>query len=285
MQRFAAVMNLPGEPEPYLRRAAKLRAFFLNYQAAVPSIQAMRILDLQGNTLLKVKENEVIEPASVLKDGKRFVAFQGQRSFFRDIATGLAPGLVGMSDFELGQVTANADFCPSIVQGLLDFGRPRPPTLEPVEVPSLVKESIRLLASKARSAGVTIELRAAPDTPMVLGDKGQLQQVLVNLLLNAIEETGAGARIGVTLEAGACGLSCRVENPGEPLNGAHIERIFEPFYTTKQERQGIGLGLSISYSIIQRHGGDMGPLPREGGGLVVWFRLPLAPNSVSAKNS
>jgi len=561
IQEFARVMSVRGETEDYRRMASDLNNFFLNYQAAVPSIQAIRILDTKGNSLVKVKEQKIISPKAQLEDGRGYIAFQGQRPFFQRIATGLSAGTVGISDFELGQVTPEAEFCPSmlryltplydttekvgflvvnvwgkridevisatlggyageimmvelapsepgrngiylyhsnqdmrfsnqlgesyrfsrdvgvdlwkriidsdnegsaekgeqmyffrkfrpypdrdnywllvvqkdraeflrpviqirqtiwallaalvlfslilarwssqrmarpvehlseiitryangeqiryldnrrdeigelgrsfnyltdtlsqaekergyaeniacqaakmatvgelaagvaheinnplnnmmslaelmekmvdqetdpkvlredltilrqegrrcadIVQGLLDFGRPKPPVLEPVQILSLVEESIRLLASKARAASVSISLSSEPRLPDILGDKGQLQQVMVNLLLNAIQESpkGTAVQVALVMEKNKS-LKCLVTDQGRGLEEHQISRIFEPFYTTKQDRQGTGLGLSVSYSIIQRHGGEMGAYPRKEKGLVLWFTLP-----------
>jgi two-component system NtrC family sensor kinase len=166
--------------------------------------------------------------------------------------------------------------CADIVQGLLDFGRPRPPTLTRVELPRLVQESIRLLARRARSAGVLLRFAPPGELPPVEGDPGQLQQVLVNVLLNAIQATPSGGWVEVTLEQVDGQLRCRVEDTGEGVPESLLARIFEPFYSTKQDRQGTGLGLSVSYSIVQRHGGRMSAEPRPGGGLSIWFALPLA---------
>jgi two-component system NtrC family sensor kinase len=165
--------------------------------------------------------------------------------------------------------------CADIVQGLLDLARPKAPVLVPVQMLLLVEESIRLLASKARAATVSISLFSEPQLPDILGDKGQLQQVMVNLLLNAIQESPKGATVQVSLVQGEKKvLKCLVTDQGRGLEQHQISRIFEPFYTTKQDRQGIGLGLSVSYSIIQRHGGEMGAHPAKGKGLVLWFTLP-----------
>jgi two-component system NtrC family sensor kinase len=561
VERFAAAIRGKGEDEAYRQRVVELQNFFLNYQAAVPSIQAMRAMDDKGNTLVKVKEGKVVLPGIRLADGRGFVANHASKRFFEHVALGLVPGSVGLSDFELGQVTPDAAFCPSmlryitpladaggrtgflvvnvwgsridevvartlagqggkimmtdldpsnpardgvylyhddprrrfadqrggdfrlsrelgesnwrlithgpnrgsvqlgprmffyhkftaydandtqwllvaakdrheflgpviemretiwalvgfvsllclvlarwsairmarpvrelseiitryangeriryterrrdeigrvgraynylidtldkaerdreraeaiacqaakmatvgelaagvaheinnplnnmmgltelmergverdadpqslredlevlrqeqrrcadIVQGLLDFGRPRAPTLQAVDLGHLVSESMRLLAKKARTAGVTMELERDPAVPGVEGDAGQLQQVIVNVLLNAIQASGSGSHIQVRLElAPGDQVSLRVEDAGQGLDEALLPRIFEPFYTTKQGRNGTGLGLSVSYSIIQRHGGEMGARRRRGGGLEVWLSLP-----------
>ena len=181
---------------------------------------------------------------------------------------------------DLGVLRREQRRCADIVQGLLDFGRPKPPAQDRIEMPHLVKGSIRLLASKARSAGITISLVNAHDLQPVQGDGGQLEQVMVNLLLNAIQESPKGAEIRVYLEPGERHrLLCRVEDQGGGVDEKQTSRIFEPFYTTKLDRQGTGLGLSISYSIIHRHGGDMGAYPGKEGGLVLWFWLPQYPQA------
>lgn len=564
VQHFAEVLGEPGDSPRYMNRKEELERFFLNYQAAVPSIQGLRVFDTSGRTLAKVKEGKIIPPVTHDAQGRGIIAHQGERPFFQTVATALRPGDVGMSNFELGQVAPEAEFCPSmvryltplnvegrlagylvvnmwgsrideiitstlgaydgrvqmaelapadpdrdgvylfhsdlnkrfgnqigipdrlsadlgkaawdeiaagpaegmlqlgerlvfyrkvqpyqdranqwllvvqrdraevlapvmevsqtiwallgvavllclllarwaavrmarpvqhlaeiitryadgervryrdsrkdeigqagraynylidtlaraeqdreraeavacqaakmatvgelaagvaheinnplnnmtglselmeqavkegvdprvlledlevlrqeqrrcadIVQGLLDFGRPRPPTLTRVELPRLVQESIRLLARRARSAGVLLRFAPQGDLPPVEGDPGQLQQVLVNVLLNAIQATPAGGWVEVTLEHVDSQLRCRVEDTGGGIPESQLSRIFEPFYSTKQDRQGTGLGLSVSYSIVQRHGGRMSAEPRTGGGLSVWFALPLAPS-------
>ena len=99
---------------------------------------------------------------------------------------------------------------------------------------------------------------------------------MVNLLLNAIQASPEGSAIQLTVRRSAGRLVCQVEDRGGGVTEDELGRIFEPFYTGRKDNQGTGLGLSVSYSIIQHHGGEMGAKCRSGGGLCVWFSLRSA---------
>lgn len=165
--------------------------------------------------------------------------------------------------------------CADIVQGLLEFGRPSTPSLSEVRLAPLVDETVRLLSRKAKESKVSLVAHTGDAIPPVAADARQIQQVMVNLILNALQASPANTTVEVSLRCGPGDkVLCRVQDRGGGVEKDRIPRIFEPFYTTKAEHQGMGLGLSVSHRIIQCHGGEMGAHPREGGGLVVWFAIP-----------
>ena len=175
-----------------------------------------------------------------------------------------------------------------VVEEFLAYARPREPEvgMETADLGALVRETVAFLAAPARKAGVEVSLEAA-DGLKVQARPAQIKQVLVNLLLNAIQATPPGGRVWVRV--GTCAGTVRtaefqerpgevarvcVEDEGPGLPDGAAEKVFEPFYTTKEE--GTGLGLAISRKIAEAHGGWIDAENRPEGGARFVLRLPLA---------
>jgi signal transduction histidine kinase len=150
----------------------------------------------------------------------------------------------------------------------------------------IIREALLFLRHELESRNVTILHRPAATAPQVLGDRTQLQQVVVNLAINAVQAmTQAGyddRKIVIsTATRDAATLSCSVEDNGPGIAAEHVDRLFDSFFTTKDS--GMGMGLPICRSIIEAHGGRIGA---EGncanGGARFWFTLPLFPGSSRA---
>jgi signal transduction histidine kinase len=162
---------------------------------------------------------------------------------------------------------------------------------EPVDLNEAVNEVVRLLAQDAGRRGVLVELELASDLPPVRGDTVQLQQVVLNLLVNAFEAVSRCAperrRVRVrTREPLSGNVELTVEDAGDGIPDAHLERLFEPFFTTKSD--GLGMGLSITRSILELHGGEITAQNLDGGGASFRCALPRhgragAPASASAR--
>jgi signal transduction histidine kinase len=169
------------------------------------------------------------------------------------------------------------DRCAGIVRNLLDFGKPREPAISRTSLPELLDESIQLLKHKALDNRIIIDTQIVPELSPVYADPSQIHQVFVNLLLNAIEFSPPGETITVALEQqDEQFVICRVMDHGPGADESKIEHFFDPFYTTRKGHEGMGLGLSVCYGIIQHHQGDIGAHAGEHDGLVVWFTLPVA---------
>jgi signal transduction histidine kinase len=167
-----------------------------------------------------------------------------------------------------------------ITTAFLDFARPPRPDKKPVEIGPVVRQVAERVRGRADLQGVTVEVDA-PRRPLVAEvDPNQLQQVLYNLLFNALDAQPSGGRVRVVAAADesdpAAGpaLVLRVEDEGPGLPGAVRDKLFEPFVSTKEA--GMGLGLSICRRIAEAHGGEIKAADREGGGTVFTLRLPLA---------
>ena len=146
-----------------------------------------------------------------------------------------------------------------------------------IDLNDIFRETLQLVRTEAIERGVSVELDLASGLPSVLGDRVQLQQVALNLLLNAIEAmTEAEGRRILTVRSASGGgsLTVSVQDTGRGLGAAEMDRIFDAFYTTKSE--GMGMGLSISLSIIEAHGGRLWGEHNEERGMTFHFSLPVA---------
>ncbi|MBX3465814.1 MAG: HAMP domain-containing histidine kinase [Planctomycetes bacterium] len=147
------------------------------------------------------------------------------------------------------------------LRGLMDLARPRAPTRAPCRLDEVVAATLRLLAHDPRLRRVRVRADVAPGTPPVEGDPDQLQQVLLNLLLNARDAVDGqpDARVTVSLAhdaaRGEVELCVRDSGPGVPE--AARERVFEPFYSTKAPGHGTGLGLAVTRDLVRAHGGRL----------------------------
>ncbi len=175
-------------------------------------------------------------------------------------------------------ITAQVEVAARIVRGLLDFARRSAPQTSRLDLVDIAGETVRFLRGK-QPAEVEVEERYPPTPVPILGDRGQLMQVLTNLLLNAYDalEGSADGRIVVEVRRGdrETEIEVRDSGPGIPLEA--LPHVFEPFFTTKPEGRGTGLGLAICHGIVQAHGGTIVArnIPGSGASLVV--SLPLAP--------
>ncbi len=168
-----------------------------------------------------------------------------------------------------------------IVQGVLDFARQAPPRRAPFAARPWIEETVRLVAAQARKRGVRIEAEPLAEAT-VHGDRGQLQQALLNLLLNAVQASPAGATVTVTAARerdrdGRTWLAVRVRDRGPGLPPEAEGRLFEPFFTTKPVGEGTGLGLAIAHGIVARHAGSLAVENHPGGGAEARLVLPLEP--------
>jgi signal transduction histidine kinase len=177
-----------------------------------------------------------------------------------------------------GEITKNAGIIggeveriAKIIRQVLDFSRPRGPTVTRVRVPAIVAEAALFLSETTRRQAITVEVKAPapgqPELPDVPGDPDQFQQVCLNLLMNAIHAMPKGGTLRIALERvvrrkGGLDLAAPAEyvvleisDSGSGIPEAHRDKIFEPFFTTRDEGQGTGLGLAVSNGIVKDHDG------------------------------
>jgi PAS domain S-box-containing protein len=180
-----------------------------------------------------------------------------------------------------------ADRTRRIVQNLLDFARQRPPERQPTDLAALVERTLELHSYALGTAAISVERELPDDLPPVDADPGQIQQVLLNLTLNAIQAIGTRPEGGsiaiqaaaVTTEAGRRRVRLTIADDGPGISSAVHARLFEPFFTTKPVGQGTGLGLPVSYGIVAAHGGRLWHEPGTGRGATFVMELPAGSGS------
>jgi PAS domain S-box-containing protein len=177
----------------------------------------------------------------------------------------------------LSRIVRDGNRAGEIIGRIRELITKTPPRGEPLDINAAIREVMELTRGEAVKHRVTVEARLAADLPPVRGDRVQIQQVMLNLIVNAVEAlsaTGDGARhvvLGTTVdEAGDVQVAVADSGPG--LSSESLEHLFQVFHTTKPG--GFGIGLSICRSIIEAHGGRLWATPNEPGGAVFLFTLP-----------
>lgn len=190
----------------------------------------------------------------------------------------LDPASGGNVEEYLDIIQKEVDRCTRIVDGLLDFSRPKGKSKAPVALSTLVEDTLFLLKHHRRFKRLTIVRELAPDLPATLGNAEQLIQVLMALLLNALDAMEQDGRL--TIRTGrhrqrADEVVLEVEDTGVGIPDEEQRKIFEPFYTTKPPGRGTGLGLSICYGIVEEHRGRIEVESAPGRGATFRVYLPV----------
>jgi two-component system NtrC family sensor kinase len=161
-----------------------------------------------------------------------------------------------------------------IVRGLLDFARETPQVRARLSVNDVIRQTTRLLGKRDAFEDINIVEDLGEDLPLVDADRNQLQQVLLNLCLNACEAMAGGGTLLITSAAAEGQVVVKVIDTGCGIKREHLDQIFEPFFTTKPVGKGTGLGLSVSYGIVQQHGGTLEVESEERKGSTFTITLP-----------
>ncbi len=189
----------------------------------------------------------------------------------------LDAGNLGMIRDSVDQINIQIARCSKLTQGLLKFARKSETREELLLLQPLIEEVVGMIERSVRLEGIRIMRELEPDLPPVIGDRGQLTQVFLNLLNNAVYALG-GKEKGIIRIHGAVEkdqLCVAVADNGCGIKPENMERIFLPFFTTKPAGQGTGLGLSTSYSIVERAGGRIKVGSEPNVGTVFTVQLPL----------
>jgi signal transduction histidine kinase len=168
-----------------------------------------------------------------------------------------------------------------IIRQLLDFSRRREPRLLAGDLGDIAARTVEMLATLARKRRVAVTLERGAEPTLVVVDHGQLQQVLTNLVVNAIQASPPGGH--VTVSVGRT-VAQPPTDGGHGIAPEHLPHVFDPFFTTKPVGEGTGLGLAVSYGIVRDHHGWIAVRSEVGVGseLTVHLPLPDAPSAVVA---
>jgi len=174
----------------------------------------------------------------------------------------------------LGLIRSEAFRCKTITNGLLDFSRTRPAAHAPVSLGDVISSAIRLLAHQQRANNINFQIETADDLPLVSGDEGQLQQVIIALGTNAIDAMPVGGQLRIVSSKNGENVCVEVSDNGAGIPAENVTKIFEPFFTTKEVGKGTGLGLAVCYGILTEHGGSLDVQSTLGVGTTFTISLP-----------
>ncbi len=162
-----------------------------------------------------------------------------------------------------------------LIRNLLDFARQSPPALREVNTNEVLERALELAAHSAKLQNVQVSKELDPSLPTIMADFDQLQQVCTNLIMNAIQAMPEGGKLTLRTSADSSQLKIEVQDTGHGISPENMRKLFTPFFTTKVKGKGVGLGLAVSYGIIQRHHGRIEVQSKEGEGTTFTIYLPL----------
>jgi len=173
--------------------------------------------------------------------------------------------------------------CKEIVQSLLDFARTPTGEMIPIQVNQVITTVLKLVRDQAIFHGITIEILLAENLPEIRGDVSRVEEVFLNLFLNAADAMQGNGKLEIKTELGNDGrVRITVSDTGKGIDQESLPHIFEPFFTTKEPGRGTGLGLAIVYGIVQRHQGTIQVESTPGKGTTFILTFPQHGGSADA---
>lgn len=169
-----------------------------------------------------------------------------------------------------------------IVNSLLNFSRTSSTTYGSTDLNSVVEETLVLIGPQLEKAKIRVEREMQAPLPSIRGNGSKLQQVFLNIILNARDSMIDGGTLRISTSADATSVRVLVSDTGQGIPADKLARIFDPFYTTKMAGKGTGLGLSISYGIVREHGGIIEVSSRAGEGAAFVMEFPREQRALSA---
>jgi len=177
----------------------------------------------------------------------------------------------------LKKIVKETSRCKDIVKGLLEFARPKEPEMSLISINDIAEKSLSIMERQALFQNIKIKKTYTSDLPKIVADSAQLQQVFMNVIINAAEAMEGNGILALSTSLsrdGTC-IEVKFSDTGHGIMEEDKKRLFEPFFTTKEVGKGTGLGLAISYSIIQKHHGTIEVKSELGKGSTFTVKLPL----------
>jgi len=213
--------------------------------------------------------HEVNNPLSIIRESAGWV---------RDmIAEGDFDEVEARENLEeaLGDIERHVERARSVTHKMLGFARSMEPTQEDVDFNQLVRETVSFLDNEILYRNIRVDYDLSLELPFLNTDFNQVQQVVLNLVENAIDAAGEKGTIHLSTQSGTDFVEFRISDSGPGIPQELLSRVFDPFFTTKSAGEGTGLGLSIIYSILKKVGGDIKVQNLTEGGAQFSVRLPL----------
>jgi signal transduction histidine kinase len=176
----------------------------------------------------------------------------------------------------LSDVLSQAERAGDIIKNLLDFSRNEMPSFEDLDINEVIQKALKLVKNQTMLSGIGVETAISPDIPSVRGNFRNLEQVFLNLFINAIQAMPGGGSIRVSASRTPDQtIKIAVQDTGIGIKPEDLEHIFEPFYTTKAVGRGTGLGLAVSYALVKKHGGYVEVQSQVNSGTTFSIYLPV----------
>ena len=179
---------------------------------------------------------------------------------------------------DVGIIYKEAQRAAGVAKNLLTFARKQAPAKQPTNVNSILDGVLKLRAYEQRVNNIQVDSQLAPDLPEVMGDYSQLQQVFINIIINAesaMIEANKGGTLTITTQKVNKSVRASFSDDGPGITKENLNRIFDPFFTTKEVGKGTGLGLSVCHGIVAEHGGKLYARSKPGKGATFIVDLPV----------
>ena len=185
------------------------------------------------------------------------------------------------------KIVVQANRCTEIIRGLLDFSRQRKPLKQPCDVNGVLQDCLALIEDQALLQNIEVERSLQPNLPLVVVDPSQIQQVFMNMLINAAEAMDGYGRLALSTRADPASGSVEVafEDSGRGIREEDLDKVFDPFFTTKDVGHGTGLGLAICYGIIREHKGTITVVSEVGRGTCFTVRFPMSAEEAETRGT
>jgi PAS domain S-box-containing protein len=185
----------------------------------------------------------------------------------------------------LDKITQQTFRASEIVNGLLNFSRTSSTAFTELNLNTVIRDTLTLLEHQLKTSNVRLESALDESLPPILGNPGKLQQVFLNLFLNARDAMAGGGTLRVATEVNGH-VAVSISDTGSGIAPEHVKRIYDPFFTTKTapregQRRGTGLGLAVTYGIIQEHAGKIEVQSQAGAGTTFYLEFPLVRKPVN----
>ena len=291
-----------GEIEKIIKETLE-KGFIRNFETERLTKDGEKVAVALTRTVIKNSEGKVIGSSAIVRDItekrnlQRQIIQSEKLSAVGELTAGLAHeigtplniisgraeyllSLVG-KDMKIAKdlkiIINQIDRITSLIQQLLKFTRSEKREVKPININSVIKDTINLLETKLDKSKINIKTNFSAGIPLIHGDENQLQQVFVNLLINAIHAMANGGEIKITTQPDVKNhkILVTVKDTGCGIPEENLSRIFDPFFTTKEIGKGTGLGLAVTYGIIKDHGGDIEVSSEVNNGSEFTVRLPV----------
>jgi signal transduction histidine kinase len=181
-------------------------------------------------------------------------------------------------------ILSSVERCGAITKRLLGFARHLEVTIEPVDLAVIIRDVLAFLTREASYRSITVSADLPDDLPHFRSDRGKLQQIFLNLVNNAFAAMSDGGTLEISARVAPEAIVVKVQDDGCGIPEADLERIFEPFFSTRREKGGTGLGLSITYGLVQELGGTIQVHSEMGRGSVFTVTLPVQRSEQGAES-